>query len=152
MRFTLPPKTASPKNYFDVDYGGQLIKVKIKGKTFSMQTMEGIMCCAGRPLPDRYLHSRNIVERAWRFQANGRVFDGMDSRGIAADGTLWRWVGPLLGEQAEYQDANANKNQNRRLRADEIKWRPHAPTAPQSNGEQRRGQSLKSRPQSALRN
>jgi hypothetical protein len=106
MRFTLPPKTASPKSYFDVDYGGEFVTIKLDGKTFSMRTMSGSMCCAGRPLPGQYLDSRNIVERAWRLKANERVFDGMDSRGIAADGTLWRWVGPLLGELAEYQDAN----------------------------------------------
>ena len=106
MRFTLPPKTAPAESYHDVDYGGEFVTTKIDGKTFSMRTMRGAMCCGGRPLPSRYLNSRNIVERAWTLKANGRVFDGMDSRGIAADGTLWRWVGPLLGEQAEYQDAN----------------------------------------------
>lgn len=106
MRFTLPPKTESPVPYHDVDYGGEFVSIKIDGKTFSMRTMSGAICCGGRPLPSQYLDSSKIVERAWRFKAKGRSFEGMDSRGIASDGTLWRWVGPLIGEQAEYRNAN----------------------------------------------
>ena len=75
MRFTLPPKTAPAESYHDVDYGGEFVTTKIDGKTFSMRTMRGAMCCGGRPLPSRYLNSRNIVERAWTLKANGRVFD-----------------------------------------------------------------------------
>jgi len=75
MRFTLPPKTVPPESYHDIDYGGDFVTTKIDGKTFSMRTMSGAMCCGGRPLPSRYLNSRNIVERAWTLKANGRVFD-----------------------------------------------------------------------------
>jgi len=38
---------------------------------------------------------------------NQRRFDGLDARGVSKEGSLWRWVGPLVSEFAEYQGANA---------------------------------------------
>jgi len=90
-----------------VDYAGEVIEFQYAGKTFVMRTMYGPLCCAGHPLAGRYLNSISTVETAWSFQVGDRLIQGLDSRGTSADGTHWRWVGPLLGEFAEYEGANA---------------------------------------------
>jgi len=88
------------------DFNGEIIPFKVAGKIFSLRTMAGPFCCSGHPLPDLYLNSTTVAERAWIVRVGERTFDGLDSRGVAKDGTRWRWVGPLLGEQAEYSGAN----------------------------------------------
>jgi hypothetical protein len=105
MQFTLP-KNVSLSSYSDVDYGGRVVQFDADGKTFSLRTMNGAVCCGGHPDRDLYLNSTTETERAWIVRVGQRTFDGLDSRGVAKDGTSWRWVGPLLGEMAEYSGAN----------------------------------------------
>ncbi len=105
MQFTLPANVV-PSSYSDSDYSGRIVQFDAGVKTFSLRTMNGALCCSGNPWPDRYLNSTSVTERAWIVRVGERKFDGLDSRGVAKDGTRWRWVGPLLGEQAEYSGAN----------------------------------------------
>jgi len=37
----------------------------------------------------------------------GQRIDGLDARGVSQDGTYWRWVGPPVGEFAEYKIADS---------------------------------------------
>jgi hypothetical protein len=105
MQFTLPQNVA-PSSYGDIDYSGRIIQFDAGGKASLLRTMNGAVCCGGHPYRDRYLNSTTVTERAWIVRVGKRKFDGLDSRGVAKDGTRWRWVGPLLGEQAEYSGAN----------------------------------------------
>jgi hypothetical protein len=95
-----------------VDYSGHIFSyTKGGGKTYYLRTMSGLTCCSGHPLDDQYLSSQSLNERSWLIKLSQRRIDGLDARGVSTDGTYWRWVGPLLGEFAEYKgvDSEASK-------------------------------------------
>jgi len=107
MLLTLPCDAAEHQAQSDVDYSGHVLSYQKGSKTYFLRTMSGPTCCSGRPLDGVYLSSQSFSERGWLIKVNGRQLDGLDARGTSRDGTYWRWVGPLLGEFAEYQGADS---------------------------------------------
>lgn len=107
MILTLPCDGEPAEQSGDVDFSGYLIPHTSAGKTHYLRTMSGAVCCSGHPLADEYLDSLTLSERGWLIKLERRRIDGLDARGVATNGTLWRWVGPLLGEFAEYKGVDA---------------------------------------------
>jgi len=106
MRFTLPTGAGKPRGFSDADYAGIWIEFRNDAKTFYLRIMSGSLCCGGHALARTYLRSNSISETAWSARLRDRLIAGMDSRGTNSDGTHWRWIGPLVGEQADYEGAD----------------------------------------------
>jgi hypothetical protein len=108
MVLRLPCDAAAPIGNGDVDYSSQFVSYTHGDKTYYLRTMSGPICCSGHPLAAQYLSAQWVSERAWLIRLNSRRGDGLDARGISFDGTRWRWVGPLVGEFAEYVGADSD--------------------------------------------
>ena len=108
MLFTLPCDAEQVETYRDIDYHGEIVSFKKNGRTYYLRTMSGAICCSGHPLAEQYLNSRSVDERGGQIKLDQRRIDGLDSRGVSKDGTHWRWVGPLVGEFAEYKGVDAD--------------------------------------------
>jgi hypothetical protein len=46
-----------------------------------------------------------LTMRTWFFEGRSQKLGGLDMRGTSADGTFWRWMGPLRGSQIAYEGA-----------------------------------------------
>jgi hypothetical protein len=107
MLLNVPCDSKDSQAYSDIDYSGDVLSYNTGNATYYLRTMAGAWCCAGHPLAGQYLNSRSFTERAWLINWKGRRIDGLDARGVSHDGTYWRWVGPLVGELAEYNGADS---------------------------------------------
>jgi hypothetical protein len=106
MILTLPCDAQQPQSYSDVDFGGDVITYRSGGQTHRLRTMSGPFSSSGRPSAEKYLNAVSFNERGWMIRLERRLIDGLDVKGTSRDGTYWRWVGPILGEFAEYSAAD----------------------------------------------
>jgi hypothetical protein len=107
MRFAIPPKVRI-STMTDVDYTLTKIVYRSEGKLYVLSVWEGPSCGSGRPLDDNDVIASAQTTRTWIFEDPvdaARRSGGLDMRGRRADGTNWRWLGPLSGSQIEYNGA-----------------------------------------------
>ena len=67
-----------------------------------MGVSDGTHCCDGRPHDTLYMNAETyeefpvVVGESWEDAV-------VDVRGIGKDGTLWRWMGPILMSAISYE-------------------------------------------------
>jgi hypothetical protein len=102
MRFAVAKKQKVVTTPTDADYYREIVPFKSRDRKSGLVLWIGSFVSYGRPSYDLYATSTSFEERPWR---SGELV-GLDVRGVAPDGSRWRWLGPRsLGEAAIYEDA-----------------------------------------------